>query len=249
MKLYHFEPITKFLSYTDEAYLDPLETKIQGKNIYMQPAYSTFTKPPKTKANQLAQYDPETDDWNVIPDYRGMWKVNETMSPEPIYNYGELPNGYIPITQAQATKILEDPLYYIIQDDKLIVNPDYDAQKFAIAKQNKYFEALNKANEFINTSALFEFDENNHIEATDGNIAKFTAYALGLSTGATQKVYWTTKEDNVIELNANDVQTILTGLGQIQSDIWNVQFVSYKNAIDNAQTLEQINNIEVNYVI
>ena len=126
--------------------------------------------------------------------------------------------------------------------------PHYTEQeKFEIAKENKYSEALNGATLFINNNAFYQFNKDNSIEATDGNIGKFTAYALGFSTGAYQKVYWTSHEDNVLELNANDVQNILTGLGAIQSDVWNVQFVAYKNAIEQAQTLEEIKNIKIDY--
>lgn len=127
--------------------------------------------------------------------------------------------------------------------------PHYtEEEKLAIAKENKYQEALKGANNFINNEACFQFDKNNSIEATDGNIAKFTAYAVGFSTGQLEQVYWTTKEDNVIVLNAEDVQNILLGLGSIQGDVWNVQFVAYKTAIDEAQTVAEVERIVINYV-
>lgn len=127
--------------------------------------------------------------------------------------------------------------------------PHYtDEEKLAIAKENKYQEALKGANQFLNKTACFQFDENNSIEATDGNIAKFTAYAVGFSTGQLEQVYWTSKEDNVIVLNAEDVQNILFGLGSIQGDVWNVQFVAYKTAIDEAQTVAEVERIVINYV-
>lgn len=247
--VYKYDPNTFEYLGSEPAYIDPEETKIQGKNVYSLPAWATFTKPGKTITNEVAIYEIENDDWNIEPDYRGMYQVDESMQPEAIKNYGELPEGYIAITEAQANKIIEDPLYYIIDNGELIINPDYATEKLEIAKQNKYIEALNGANNFINTDALFEFDENNHIEATDGNIAKFTAYALGFSSGTLETVYWTTKEDNVIELNANDVLNILTGLGEIQSNVWNIQFVAYKNAIEAATSLQDVERIVINYVI
>jgi hypothetical protein len=122
-----------------------------------------------------------------------------------------------------------------------------EVQKLQEAKEAKYQEALDGAKNFIETEAAYQFDENNHIEATDGNIGKMTAYALGFQTGTIQTVSWTSKEDNVLILTANDVLRILTGLGEIQSDVWNVQFVDYKNAIEEASTVEQVNAIVVNY--
>ena len=123
-----------------------------------------------------------------------------------------------------------------------------EEQKLQEAKEAKYNEALQGAKDFIDNEAVYQFDENNHIEATDGNIGKMTAYALGFQTGTIQQVAWTSKEDNVLILNANDVLRILTGLGEIQSDVWNRQFVNYKTRIDNAQTVEAVNKIEVIYV-
>lgn len=246
--IYKYNPDTFEFLEAQEAYIDPEETKIQGKNIYSLPAWATFDKPLKTKKNEVAIFDLDLNTWKIEPDYRGMYQVNENMQPEIISNYGELPEGYIPITEAQAIKIIEDPLYYIIENDELIINPQYNEQKLASAKEKKYNEALKGANNFINNEASFQFDENNSIEATDGNIAKFTAYAVGFSTGQLQQVYWTTKEDNVIVLNAEDVQNVLFGLGSIQGDVWNVQFVAYKTAIDEAQTVAEVERIVINYV-
>ena len=47
MKIYRYDDEGVFLR-EDEGYLDPEETKKQGKEIYMLPANSTFTAPPKT---------------------------------------------------------------------------------------------------------------------------------------------------------------------------------------------------------
>ena len=70
---------------------------------------------------------------------------------------------------------------------------------------------------------------------------------MGFVSGAYESVQWTSKEDNVLTLNQEQVQTILFGLGAIQSNVWNVQFVGYKNLIEQAETIEDINAIEVHY--
>ena len=124
-----------------------------------------------------------------------------------------------------------------------------DAQKLREAKEAKYQEALIGANDFINNEASYKFDANNSIEATDGNIGKMTAYALGFQTGTIQQVQWTSKEDNVLILSAEDVLRILTGLGEIQSLVWNIQFVGYKTAIENALTVADVEAITINYEV
>ena len=76
-----------------------------------------------------------------------------------------------------------------------------------------------------------------------------TAYALGFQTGAIQTVSWTSKEDNVLILNAEDVLRILEGLGSIQAIVWNIKFVAYKNAIEDAQCVEDVLQINIDYSI
>lgn len=122
-----------------------------------------------------------------------------------------------------------------------------EEEKLKEAKDAKYQEALIGAKDFIDSKAVYQFDENNSIEATDGNIGKMTAYALGFQTGTIEHVYWTSKEDNVLELDAQDVLRILTGLGEIQSNVWNIQFVAYKNAIENALTIQDVEAIVIDY--
>lgn len=43
MFTYKFDETTKEYLYKEEGFLDPLETKLQGKNVYLLPANSTFT--------------------------------------------------------------------------------------------------------------------------------------------------------------------------------------------------------------
>lgn len=125
--------------------------------------------------------------------------------------------------------------------------PEYIARHLAEAKENKYNEALQGAKDYIDNEAVYQYDENNSIEATDGNIGKMTANAFGLAQGAIETVTWTSKEDNVLILNADDVARILLGLGAVQAEVWNVKFVAYKNEIEQAETIEEVEAIVINY--
>lgn len=132
MIIYNYDSIT--FEYIGESYasLDPEESKIQGKDIYLIPANATDKKPPKTKSNETCIYN---NGWQIKADYRGQYIVDETMQPEKVEKIGNLPDGYIVITEAQAQKIQEDDLYYVISDGRLIENPDYDKQKQAREKE------------------------------------------------------------------------------------------------------------------
>ena len=124
-------------------------------------------------------------------------------------------------------------------------------EDLAQAKENKYSEALTKAQEYINSgNALYEFQEGKHIEATDGNIAKMTSYALGFLSGTIPEettVSWNTKEDENVELTSAQVADIAAGLGAIQSYIWTDKFARYKAEIDAAETVEEVKGIVIEY--
>lgn len=136
---------------------------------------------------------------------------------------------------------------YVIKDFEIMTKSDFTSKELQEAKDSKYKEALQGAKDYIANEAYYRFDDNNTIEATDGNIGKLTAYALGLQASIADYVTWTSKEDNVLTLNAEQVAMILQGLGAVQADIWNIQFVAYKNEIENAETKEDVDNIEIVY--
>lgn len=244
MIIYNYDRYTGEYTGQSDADLDVVATRREGKEIYVLPAYATFEKPPVTASFKVAVYN---DGWEIKDDFRGMYKVNETMRPEKITTIGSLTKGYVTITEEQAAKIFEDDLYYIYTPSGIEVNPNYEEMTLERAKEFKLSEALSKAKAFIENDACFRFDENNTIEATDGNIGKLTAYALGFQSGQFEEVVWTSKEDNVLTLNQEDLLTILTGLGAVQSNVWNVQYIAYKNLIEQAETVEDVNNIEITY--
>lgn len=123
-----------------------------------------------------------------------------------------------------------------------------DEEKLNEAKTDKYNEINNGARIYLESGeALFEVAEGKHIEATDGNIAKLSAYALSFITGVQSEVYWNTKEDETISLNQEQLTQALMGLGEVQATVWNVKFPYYLKQLENATTVEEIKAITVDY--
>ena len=145
----------------------------------------------------------------------------------------------------------------ILETERPIVNfefadtTEYIEKQLNIAKTNKYNEINNGARTYLESGeALFELSENQHIEATDGNIGKLSAYALSYITGTlmpSDAVYWNTKEDETIALNQEQLATVLQGLGQVQAEVWNVKFPYYLKQLESAATIEEVNAINVDY--
>ena len=116
-------------------------------------------------------------------------------------------------------------------------------------KENKYQEALEKANYFLNNEALFELEENVHIEATKENMNTMATAAIAIEKGLMESQSWTSKEDTLVELNEEECLTISMGIGMIQSEIWNNQFLAYKELIDEAETVEAVKAIAIVYLL
>ena len=125
MKIYNYDVFTKEYIGESEASLDPEESKIQGKNIYLIPDYSTTKKPPSVGENEVQIFE---NSWKIVADYRGKYIVGVDMKPEIVEEIGSIKDGFIIITDEQAHKIEEDDLYYIISDSTLVENPDYEEQ-------------------------------------------------------------------------------------------------------------------------
>lgn len=142
---------------------------------------------------------------------------------------------------------------YIWDGEAVVINPDYDAEQLEKAKQSKYEEANSKAFEYLESgNALFEFVQNEniyHIEATDGNIAKIglKATALLIAQDYETTFPWNTKEDINIQINALEGKAIAEGLGDIQDKVWTVKFPAYNTQIAEAETIEEVEAIVINY--
>jgi hypothetical protein len=128
-KIYLYDDITKEYIGSRNADLDPEETKRQGKNVPLVPAYATLIKPPAKEDLKTIIFN--LNNWEIVDDFRGLYMVNSDMQPQKVVDFGSLPEGYVVATEEQAQKILEDDLFYIVQDSQLIENPNYEEQKAA----------------------------------------------------------------------------------------------------------------------
>lgn len=67
MKIYKYDPKTKEYKATENAMLDPMESKLQDKDVYLMPANATDIEPP-TKEGYAAVWNGEK--WDIVEDHR-----------------------------------------------------------------------------------------------------------------------------------------------------------------------------------
>ena len=162
-----------------------------------------------------------------------------------------------PYTEEQRTNFIvqyNHNLGYEIRETNLALEAwGYTTEElFEQAKQTKYAEANTKAFEYLESGeAVFEYEEGKSIEATDGNIAKLGLYLVKflMSEDYTSTIEWNTKENENVQLNAEQLSYITEGLGAIQSEVWTVKFPAYNARIANAETKAEVEAILINYSV
>ena len=156
MLIYNYDKKTKeYIGYSN-AELDPEETNIQGKDVYLVPANATLKEPPNVKQNQIQVF---RNDWYIEPDYRGQYMVDDEMQPTEIKDIGDLPLGYVLITEEQIELLNEKGTnYFIIQDGKLIVNPNYEEEQAEKERERIFNLSMTRSDFFDGTIKAFGTD-------------------------------------------------------------------------------------------
>lgn len=130
----------------------------------------------------------------------------------------------------------------------------YINKELSLAKQAKLNEATDKAYSFENKDALITVSATNmmsrssetyHIEATLTNNIKLSAY--GQSLDETSTLPWNTKENVNVLLNKAACTTLTELMSQLNAKLWTVDFPTFLAQIEAAQTVEDVEAIEIVY--
>ena len=153
--------------------------------------------------------------------------------------------------QLAGCEVLETEKAIIERNGEFVFEEDVAEELLLDAKAAKYKEANEGARAYLESGeALYELEAGKNIEATDGNIGKLSAYALGFITGqlgAGDVVYWNTKEDETIALTQEQLGSALAGLGAVQAEVWNVKFPAYLARIEACTSADEVREIVVDY--
>lgn len=237
MKIYNYDKITKEYLFESEANIDIEATKKAGIDIYYLPADATNVKPPKTVKFEVAIYE---NGWQITPDFRNEWITDKSLIPIKHNKIGELPQGFIYITEAQYKKIINDKDYYVFENNKLIINPNYADIKYAqnIDKlvQEVYELKAKKAygGVLINNTYIFE---TNQISITN------TVASLALMGASTNWKFYTI--DN-LPIAIKITKTQLNKIAKFGQTMIDAAFEVEGKANEQLKqaTIEQINDVQ-----
>ena len=147
------------------------------------------------------------------------------------------------------TKIEETQDEYVIKGDEYILKDDaYIAEKLAEAKEAKIAEALEKAN-FYQQNGVVEH-KNCVFEMSDSNRKNLSDTEEALKLQGIEETTWLDKDDNYVTLTVDDIQYIRLNLilAAIQK-LWIVDYPQYKELIEAAETIEEVEAIEIVYPV
>lgn len=201
MIVYKFDEKGLFVG-TDETELDPLESKLQGKEIYLLPPNATFAAP-EEKEGFAPVWDGEK--WKTIEDNRGQ----EYWLPEDKYgdaartmdDLGPLPSGAV-LTPPEPTE------------------EERAALKLAEAKAERA-EAVSKITVEVD-GKIFDGDE-----TAQTRMGRTIAAAVALGVDLTvEKRTWVLADNSVAEVTIAQLAEALRLAGDAQTELWTVPYES-----------------------
>lgn len=131
-----------------------------------------------------------------------------------------------------------------------------EQEKLQQAKETKFKEILEKAYEYENKTGLVSFDgrvsktETQVLHTELFNQGKFFQMVIGFSQGVlTGDQLYNTKEDINVLINSEEAQAIYFAIKNATEKLWTVDYLYYKKLIEQAETIEDVEAVEVDYAV
>lgn len=220
MIFYGYDKKTKEYTGTQNGFIDPLETKKQGKNVYLVPANATDKKPLETKENQAVIFN--GSEWEIVADYRNKTYYIGTEQHE-MKELGDLPKGAT-FEPVEPEKTLDE-----LKAEKL-------SELTAITSK---FD-----NQLVNTDMIIKSSLGFTINAdlrSQNNLR-------GLITVGAEPVNFVTANNTVKSLNIEQLNTLLNECALNGQSLY-LQKWKYKAQIENATTKEELDAIDLQFTM
>ena len=209
MQTYKFDAETKEYLYAEPAFRDPLESKMQGRDVWLLPADSTFTAPLAPKEGYAVCWTGTA--WELVPDHRQTrdkggvieegsgtpyWLPGDTYESPARYmkELGDLPEGAILEKPAKPAEV-------VAQEELQAAKAERAA---TVAKNTVTVDGL-----------VFDADEESQNRLSRGIVA---ALALGLP--ADQTTEWTLADNTAAQVTVQQMAQALLLAGQAQTSVW-----------------------------
>ena len=141
---------------------------------------------------------------------------------------------YTEIVEADEQYVLLSSGNYVLESEALEITKE---QK---QKENTALAKNAVENGYVNfKSAQFETNAQ--------TVGDLTASMLLVQQAGLESYSWLTKDDKVVELTLEDFGTLGGLIAQYKAGVWNGNYLNFKEQIENAETLEELEEIELDY--
>ena len=89
--------------------------------------------------------------------------------------------------------------------------------------------------------------KNAEFETNAQTVGDLTATMLLMQAGGLETYLWLSKDDQTVELTTEDFGTLGALIAEYKNTIWQEKYIAYKTAIEQAETVEAVNAIVINY--
>ena len=213
MQVYKYDEQTKEYICTEQALINPLESELQGKEIYLLPANATFEKP-NLQEGFASVFNGK---WENIEDNRGKeyWLDTDTFGTpaKTMKDLGAFPAGAVFTAPVKTIELLK-------------------AAKLTELKSIRDAEEV-KPIEYKGN--LYDYDE----KARDRISAAIIALSLQ-GEGAT--IDWTTADNQDVKVTADDLRAIVAAIA-VRSNALHVKYRKAKAQVEVAGSAEEVNAV------
>ena len=218
MIFYTYDEKTKEYTGTQNAFIDPLETKKQGKKVYLVPANATDKKPLETKENQAVIFN--GSEWEIIADYRSKTYYIGTEHHE-MKELGDLPKGAT-FEPVEPEKTLDE-----LKSEKL-------SELTSIT--SKFDNQLVNTDMIINSSLGFKINADLRSQF---NIRRLISIGV-------EPVSFIVADNTTVDLSLAQLNILISECEENMQHLFELK-QSYKKQIANATTKEELDMIKIKF--
>lgn len=143
----------------------------------------------------------------------------------------------LPIQQTDRNIILLNGAF-VFEDEHL-------SEILASAKAAKQAENTEKAKLAVeNGHVVFK---NAEFETNAQTVGDLTATMLLMQAGGVESYLWLSKDDQSVALTVEDFGTLGGLIATYKNAIWQEKYINYKSQIEQAQTVDAVNTIDLDY--
>lgn len=235
MLTYRFDEKTKEYLVSEQAFLDPLESQLADKEIYLLPANSTFTKPLDPKEGYAVVW--ENNEWIYKEDHRQKRDkggvIIET-SGTPYWLEGDT---YL--SPARYMKELGE-----LPEGAILVKPEKPLEKYIEEKHSELSSKFNTIQDSAYLTSSLGFTIN------AGRTAKADIDGLieSLQDDTTSTVLFRCYDNSFINVNLNNLKTMRLEVIKSGQELYQQKW-TFGTMIDNCTSSEEVEAINIEFTM